>query len=77
MRSSPKYFVDDLLDLLNTKFRPGVDLFTCLNLGERDYMISKCAVSSKGEVSKAPFEIAISSFLLGADFDSVILMRLG
>jgi hypothetical protein len=60
-----KYLVDDLLDLLDTKFRPGMDLFTCFNLGERDYIVSECAVSSRREMSKAPFEIAISSFLLG------------
>jgi hypothetical protein len=61
----PIYFVNNLLDLLNTKFRPGVDLFTCLGLGERDYMVSKGAVSSRREVSKAPLESAISSFLFG------------
>jgi hypothetical protein len=61
----PKYFVNDLLDLLNTKFRPSVNLFTRLDLGERYYKFSKCVVSSRGKVRKAPFEIAISSFLLG------------
>jgi hypothetical protein len=51
--------------LSNTKFRPGMDLFTCLDLRERDYIVSEHAVSSRREMSKASFEIAILSFLLG------------
>jgi hypothetical protein len=61
----PIYFVNNILDLFDAKFGPSVDLFTCLDLGERDYNVSKCIVSSGGKVSKLPFEIAILSFLLG------------